>query len=80
MRDHHQLKTDDFLADLEKEDPPLRSKKDITQPDSKETKSKKQTNRKLTQGQKFFLSVLFFLLILLFGFFIMLITGTMVLP
>jgi len=68
---------DDFLNDLEKED----IKPTFINKPAKTIKSAKAgSSGKMTQGQKFLLAVLFFVLVLIFGFFIMLITGTMVLP
>lgn len=79
MKDLDQFNNpDDFLNDLEKGD-----KKPVAQKQStnKEPKSSPpQSPKKLTQGQKFFLAFLFFFLVLIFGFFIMLITGSMVIP
>ncbi|MCB2179987.1 hypothetical protein KQH54_02575 [bacterium] len=72
--------TDDFLDELEIEDNPTQPIIDPPKPKAENTGEKKSSRKKLTSGQKFFLSILFFLLVLTFGFFIMLITGTMVLP
>lgn len=79
MKDLEQLNnSENFLNDLEKEDktPDLQEQFPIDENNSIPPKEKK----KLSQGQKFFLSFLFFILIFIIGFFIMLITGSMVIP
>lgn len=81
MRDRHQLpQTNDFLDEIEKEDKPSTPQRKSLILSDDAGSPKKQTGKKLTQGQKLLLSFLIFLLVLIFGFFIMLITGTMVLP
>ncbi len=78
MKGHNQLNNpEDFLNDLEKED---KKPAFLRKPLQNSKEEKPVTNANITQGQKFFLALLFFVLVLLFGFFIMLITGKMVLP
>lgn len=69
-------KTATFLDELEGEEDtnkpaPEIQEKSPNKPDSKEN---------LTPGQKFLLTLLFFFFILIAGFFLMLVTGKMVIP
>ena len=78
MKDHNQsADPNDFLNDLEKEDNKPKSEKPVKKTSKNITP---QGTKKVSQGQKLFLSILFFALVLIFGFFIMLITGKMVIP
>ena len=64
----------DFLDELEEED--LKEEEPAVLSSGAETKQ----SRKMSAGQKFVVSVLIFLVIFIFGIFVMLITGKMVLP
>lgn len=65
-----------FLDEIEEED--LESKEQ--EPEARSASVKSNRSNKLSPGQRFLVSLLVFFVILIFGFFIMLIAGKMVLP